>query len=83
MQIPCPRGSSCSGGECFHSRTLDHPPGYIEPHVMRRVATALLGSLYAARYEVYQCSACGARVVFLEYDGPRGHVYERLGHYLG
>jgi hypothetical protein len=82
MRVPCPRGSSCSG-ECFHSRTMNHPPSYIEPRVMRRLGDALLGAYFAARYEVYQCPSCGARVVFLEYDGPNGHVCERLGHYLG
>jgi hypothetical protein len=83
MRVPCPRGSACSGGECFHSRTQDHPPSYIEPRAARRVVSALVGKYFDAKYEIYQCAACGARVVFLEYDGPNGHVCERLGHYLG
>lgn len=82
MQVPFPRGPSCSA-ECFHSKTQDYPPAYIARSVTESLVRELHGKYFGAMFEIYQCPACGARVVFREYEGRNGRVRERLGHHLG
>jgi hypothetical protein len=76
MRVPCPNGRNCPGStpweiqECFLARTARKMPyrvsrdiyGYVQgvlPNLLVEVAKALND-----RYEIYQCSACGAEVAF-------------------
>jgi len=81
MRVPGPRGPG-SSAEWFHSKTQDYPPAYIARSVTESLVRELW-KYFGAMFEIYQCPACGARVVFREYEGRNGRVRERLGHHLG
>jgi len=86
--VPCPRGPSCPGStpvvvqECYLARTTRHPPGFIsnkwEVGLLSSVALSFLDGALDAKYETYQCPACGARVAFTRYRNRWSEVCKRL-----
>ena len=93
MQVPCPRGRNCPGAtsigapECFVSETTTRAPYFLRHAARRsvrsegfltRYITEVGMHLSGATYHVYQCAACGCRVVFMESHSRDGRSFERV-----
>jgi len=91
MRVTCPRGTNCQGStpfnisECFLSEeNRNHPPGFISVQLGRDFygLLARIGlAMTEAKFDVYQCPACGAQVAFVKYKN--GMSYKRLGDDIG
>lgn len=86
-QVPCPRGREC-GSTCFLSEETRDRPSFLRRAVdaqmnnetiLDRILVESTFIFTDATYRTYQCPACGARVVFAEYNHSDGsHAIKRI-----